>query len=238
MTTATMMDFYNLAISWKHSKTFLSTKEDEQYFLKLCKEVDPYITSNDPAHRWEHLIDLMNNTIDIFNRFEVPPLQLGAEPFTFVLAILYHDIYTGRDRKNHHELAARHVRLVHTRFPSKWYTEICADELSSMVLYHRASTVVPEYEYASAHWFSAIDRGPMDFKNVVMRSVKYQQHHHPDGDHIALAIKHITEKFDREGYAIKNMSPYWKKAYGDTLIKLWEELESPDVVEKVKEYYL
>lgn len=157
----------------------------------LVAQVTPYIENNDAAHRMEHMIEVAENGVRIADA-----LHLLHKPFLY--AALLHDLYSGRDRTNHHVLAAEWVRenlppYHQGQLSGGWMVET----VSLMCRHHRASGS-GNYPNIYCEAFAAADRGPL----ILERSVRRSFQHHPDPVRV---VTHLREKFaPNTGYASIN----------------------------------
>lgn len=152
---------------------------------------------NDLAHRENHFEEVFQCGMVINDT-----LGKRYDPKLIMLAAYFHDMFAW-SRHNHHEMSHRWVNttdnqlFVNLNSHDRWM-------VASGCLQHRAS-----YKGLFNHEFSelinAADRGfPGEVDLMLQRAIQYRTKWYPEmefGDRITESIKHIKEKFGKEGYA-------------------------------------
>lgn len=155
-----------------------------------------WIDNNDSAHRRDHVLHVAAECVNIAERYKLDRTRM-------LLAALTHDIYSGRDRKEHHALAAEWVRQNLGRYGYDADTVEC---VARMCAEHRAS-LRGEYSDIYCEAFSAADRGPLDLAASVARQLGKPLKEVSEAK-LAVDFAEIYDKlmvkFGRQGYARPN----------------------------------
>lgn len=155
-----------------------------------------HIARNDPAHRTDHIMEVAKNCKLIAKAYDL-------DQTTMLLAALLHDIYSGRDRVNHHLLSAEWVR---TNLGKYGYSEEVVANVATMCEEHRDSGD-GTYSNRLSEAFAAADRGTITLLDSVARSFGKRISNIEDDElhagwpHI---IKMLRGKFGEGGYACHN----------------------------------
>lgn len=155
-----------------------------------------HIVRNDTAHRTDHIMQVAQNCLDIAKRYDL-------DTTTMLLAALLHDIYSGRDRVNHHLLAAEWVR---TNLHKYGYSEEVVANVAIMCEEHRDSGD-GVYSNRLSEAFAAADRGPMEIVSSVERGFGRTIGNITDEELDAAwpkTIKMLRAKFGEGGYSCFN----------------------------------
>lgn len=166
-------------------------KDIERTFLAHCKKLVD--ANQDPAHDWNHVIDVARAAKIISESEELPYIPLA-------LAAISHDAYSGIDRKNHHLLSSKMVRQeLSNTIHYRW-----TDEVALCCEQHRAS-YTGQYTGVLQEAFASADRGILHYdsiSDIVTRSYKYSVSTGVDQKTaIEMVAKHMPEKFGHNGYA-------------------------------------
>ena len=224
-----MHKFINLALQWRPlvKELGLAKLENCERFVKLVKDQDQRISKNDPAHRWEHLTDVLKNASRC-HAWEQEQGGVAGRAAEYFMATLYHDTFAGVDREHHHLLGEQfYEETIHSTLPKEWQYLIDGLVVGKMIKWHRSSVLSPDGMSRWVYLFAVADKGPMKFRKVIDRSVAYQKYHFPECDAVSLAFEHCREKFGRKGYAFKNMRTEYMEVFGEELEDFWRRLEDP-----------
>ena len=224
-----MHKFINLALQWRPlvEELGLAKLENCERFVKLVKDQDQRISKNDPAHRWEHLTDVLKNASRC-HAWEQEQGGVAGRAAEYFMATLYHDTFAGVDREHHHLLGEQfYEETIHSTLPKEWQYLIDGLVVGKMIKWHRSSVLSPDGMSRWVYLFAVADKGPMKFRKVIDRSVAYQKYHFPECDAVSLAFEHCREKFGRKGYAFKNMRTEYMEVFGEELEDFWRRLEDP-----------
>lgn len=167
-----------------------------------CKH---WIDNNDVAHRMPHVKAVAKEAKRIAEYYKLDPTRMA-------LAALLHDIYSGRDRKEHHNLAATWARQ---NLGQYGYDAEMVECVAQMCAEHRAS-LRGEYSNDYCEAFSAADRGPLSLVGSAERVFGEHLKRISKDDIVARFPEFYTKlmsKFGREGYARPNSkhAEYYKE---------------------------
>ncbi len=211
----------------------LDVKEHRVFMRNLIDHQHVYIMLNDPAHQWSHLVNVLNSSHKCYTyHHEVGGAVASASEY--FMAALFHDTFAGTRRENHHFDGAEFVGWIYQFLPSCWKKEINITTVYNMCRWHRSSVPAPKEMPLAVHLFAVADKGPMVFKDVIERSIAYQQHHRPNDDAVYLAFTHVKKKFGRDGYAFKDIHPAYLDIFGNDLEVFWLLLEDPTAEEQFR----
>lgn len=155
-----------------------------------------WIDNNDAAHRRDHVLNVANECVKIAEHYKLDRTRL-------LLAALTHDIFSGRDRKEHHTLAAQWVRDNLGRYGYDAETVAC---VAQMCAEHRAS-LRGDYSDIYCEAFSAADRGPLNLTASVVRQLGKPLKAFTEAElasRFAGVYEKLMVKFGRQGYARPN----------------------------------
>lgn len=155
-----------------------------------------WIDNNDLAHRRDHVLEVAEEALKISERYQLDPTRM-------LLAALIHDIFSGRDRKEHHTLAAEWVR---SSLGLYGYDADTVECVARMCAEHRAS-LRGEYSDIYCEAFSAADRGPLSLVDSVERSLGKDLKDIREADlaeQFPVMYEKLMTKFGRRGYARPN----------------------------------
>lgn len=177
-----------------------------------------HIDNNDVPHQRNHILEVLNNCKQVheagLSHCDWEHLELAA---------VLHDLYSGRDRGDHHRLAASWIRENLARFG---YDKETVTLVAQMCEEHRASTG-GGYSNPMCMAFSAADRGPLDLGKSIVRSLGSPEHPHAFASRMKQLpdlLDILKRKFDKGGYARNN--PIHEQLWGHTIEKYREDLNS------------
>lgn len=167
------------------------------------QEIIPRYDSFDLAHRRDHVLMVIRQSLDLAERLDV-----DAEMAYAIAA--YHDTGLCEGREVHHLASGRIIR--EDQNLRRWFTEEQIEVMAQAAEDHRASSGHPPRSIYGRIVAEA-DR-VIDPETIVRRTVQYGLEHNPEysrEDHYARMLEHLHEKYGRCGY-----------------LKLWFE-DSPNV---------
>lgn len=194
-----------------------------QALVKICRGM---VSLNDLAHGWSHVVAVAEAGVKIAHHY-------GLDTRPFLYAALCHDIYSSKDRENHHLLAAEWVRENLEAFGGGVFVEVVA----RMCEQHRAS-YTGVYTGLFEEGFAAADRGPVGVEYDVAhywRSFQYTAARHSE-DCLKICErvrKHMLEKFGPDGYA--RYPSIYQAVFGAELEAYQQRIASRDRMSSVVE---
>lgn len=163
----------------------------------LAAYVCHHIDNNDSRHRRDHIIHVAVEAQKIAKRYNLCPKRME-------LASLLHDLFSGRNRAEHHLQSAAWVRANLSAFG---YSSAVVADVARMCQEHRASTS-GKYSNPLCEAFSAADRGPLNIYASINRSLGVYKDSVSKDEYITRLTETITllrSKFcGTEGYARDN----------------------------------
>lgn len=178
----------------------------------------------DAAHRRDHAEKVIRESLKLAEGYEVD------EDMVYTIAA-YHDTGLMEDRKTHHLVSGRIMRVdMNLR---KWFSEDQIEVMAQAVEDHRAST---DHEPRSIYGriVAEADRN-IDPDIIILRTVQYGLSNYPEldrADHIKRALQHLDEKYSQHGY-LKLWIPGSENER--RLHQLWRMLEDrPAIVARIE----
>ncbi|MFI3256159.1 MAG: hypothetical protein R3Y52_01790 [Psittacicella sp.] len=204
----------------KHTSNIFKKYGLNELYSYIRINIDPiYEKYADPIHGINHVHDVLNLS------FEILQDESSASAYKIIMiGSLCHDIYAGKDRKNHHLLAYEYV--LNNLAPKEFLTIKEITIAAQVCLEHRAS-YKGEFSSIYSEIVSSADRGePKDMLRLLKKSIIYHKYHFHTNRINTLkgAVEHIFEKNSRTGYA--KYPDIYKKYYSQTLEKVWEEIDN------------
>lgn len=186
-----------------------------------------HIVRNDTAHRTDHIMQVAKNCVNIAKRHDL-------DVTTMLLAALLHDIYSGRDRVNHHLLAAEWVR---NNLGKYGYSDEVVANVAIMCEEHRDSGD-GVYSNKLSEAFAAADRGPMDIVSSVERGFGRTIANISDAELDAVwpkTIKMLRDKFGEGGYAcVNNLHKEYYRFQALTFTNMLKQMDDDSILRHVK----
>lgn len=193
----------------------------------LRKYIEEHIFSlnnkNDIGHNMEHVLYVIKRSLKFAE--EVDNIDININ-MVYVIAS-YHDVGHHIDAKNHEKVSSE-IFLNDVEM-KKYFNEEERKIISEAILDHRASgNNEPRSVYGKI--VSSADRNT-SLDEPLMRTYQYTKKHCPElsiDEMIDRAMKHLIDKYGREGYALEKM--YFKdEDYVNYLEELWELLDNYDL---------
>ena len=178
----------------------------------------------DAAHRRDHAEKVIRESLKLAEGYEVD------EDMVYTIAA-YHDTGLMEDRKTHHLVSGRIMRVDMNLI--KWFSEDQIEVMAQAVEDHRAST---DHEPRSIYGriVAEADRN-IDPDIIILRTVQYGLSNYPEldrADHIKRALQHLDEKYSQHGY-LKLWIPGSENER--RLHQLWRMLEDrPAIVARIE----
>lgn len=183
-----------------------------------------YGGAKDKAHGTDHIYNVLADA----KKIKGSNLSVAE-----TLAIIFHDAGNEVDRDDHEKIGANYFMEIISGIK---YTDTL--KVAHAIREHRAS-YKGKFSSPVSELLSSADRGkPDSLAYTLKRSYDYAVKHGDNHEEaINHAIKHIKEKYSRNGYArIPNM---YKQYYKDILIKFWDEIDNftPEQAKRMIEDY-
>ena len=156
------------------------------------QEILPRYDHFDPAHRRDHALMVIQQSLDLAEKLDVDADMVYA-------IAAYHDTGLCEGREHHHEVSARIIRADQTL--CRWFNEEQIDTMADAAEDHRASAK-QEPRSLYGRIVAEADRF-IDPVTIIQRTVQYGLDHYPELDREAQyqrMIAHLHEKYGRNGY--------------------------------------
>ena len=163
--------------------------ELQQY---IEQEIIPRYDHFDKAHQRDHVLMVIQQSLDIASRLDVD------EDMVYAIAA-YHDTGLCEGREHHHEVSARIIKA--DRQLRQWFTEEQIQTMADAAEDHRASAKqAPRTIYGRI--VAEADRF-IDPLTIIERTIQYGLDHYPElspeGQYERM-VAHLKEKYGRNGY--------------------------------------
>ena len=156
------------------------------------QEIIPCYDHFDKAHQCDHVLMVIQQSLDIASRLDVD------EDMVYAIAA-YHDTGLCEGREHHHEVSARIIKA-DQKLP-QWFTEEQIQTMADAAEDHRASAKqAPRTIYGRI--VAEADRF-IDPVTIIQRTVQYGLDHYPELSREAQydrMVTHLKEKYGRNGY--------------------------------------
>ena len=180
----------------------------------------------DPVHSIRHCDDVFNNMIAInsTNGYLIPYHIICIAAYT-------HDMFSGKDRENHHKLASDYILHCNDVILSR-LNKTDRKRIAKMVLNHRASTKIRKNTSTDIVCIRIADKGYPNLEAIIRRASTDSS---IDPEKFLI---HIKEKYGDNGYAYVN-DPLWTEYYKDDVEKCKSQVETltVDNLKESLEYY-
>ena len=158
----------------------------------IYTNIIPQYKNFDKAHNLDHINDVLTNSLEISQTYEVDV------NIVFTIAA-YHDIGIKFGRKNHHITSAE--LMMKDTVLQQWFTDDKLTLIKEAIEDHRASN---DYEPRTIYGkiISEADR-LIDPETIIYRTVEYGKFHFPNlsyDEHFERVYLHIEEKYGKNGY--------------------------------------
>lgn len=156
------------------------------------KEIIPRYAAFDKAHREDHALAVIEQSLSLAPHYEV------CTDMVYAIAA-YHDLGLQEDRKTHHLVSGRIIREdLRLR---EWFTPEQVELMAQAAEDHRASS---DHEPRSIYGKIVAEADRLiDTDTIVRRTVQYGFKHYPGlsrEEHIQRALSHLDEKYAEGGY--------------------------------------
>jgi uncharacterized protein len=156
------------------------------------QEIIPRYDHFDKAHQRDHVLMVIQQSLDIASRLDVD--------MDMVYAIAaYHDTGICEGREHHHEVSARIIKA--DQQLRRWFTEEQIQTMADAAEDHRASAKqAPHTIYGRI--VAEADRF-IDPLTIVQRTIQYGLDHYPElgrEEQYQRMVTHLKEKYGRNGY--------------------------------------
>ena len=156
------------------------------------QEIIPRYDHFDQAHQRDHVMMVIQQSMDIASRLDVD------EDMVYAIAA-YHDTGLCEGREHHHEVSARIIKADPQL--RKWFTEEQIQTMADAAEDHRASAKqAPRTIYGRI--VAEADRF-IDPVTIVRRTIQYGLDHYPElsrEEQYQRMLTHLREKYGRNGY--------------------------------------
>ena len=156
------------------------------------KEILTRYDSFDLAHRRDHVISVIKRSIKLAE-------ILGENVQMSYAAAAFHDLGLAEDRKKHHIISGRIVRV--DKFLPLWFTAEQIEIIAQAAEDHRASAKTPPRSvYGKILAEADRDLNP---ETVIARCVQYELSHNSDlpiEEQIRNVVNHLHKKYGKNGY--------------------------------------
>lgn len=167
-------------------------------YIQIC--VMPQYNYLDAGHRQDHIVDVINNSLDIVDELN---LEVNRDMVYTIAA--YHDVGLQFGRKDHHITSAKMLREDITI--NEIFTAAEVEIMAQAIEDHRASSNhVPRSIYGMI--VSEADRN-IDLKTVIKRTLAYGLNTYPTytiDEQVNEAYRHIKAKYGEGGYMKLHMN--------------------------------
>ena len=167
---------------------------------KICPELVAYVEREilprydhfDPAHRRDHALMVIRQSMEIASHLEVDNNMVYA-------IAAYHDTGLCEGREVHHEVSARIIKA--DQQLRKWFSEEQIQTMADAAEDHRASAKLPP-RTLYGRIVAEADRF-IEPETIIRRTVQYGLEHYSELDkegHYERTLAHLHEKYGRNGY--------------------------------------
>lgn len=156
------------------------------------REIVPRYDHFDKAHQRDHVLMVIQQSMEIASRLEVD------EDMVYAIAA-YHDTGLCEGREHHHEVSSRIIK--EDRMLRQWFTEEQIQTMADAAEDHRASAKqAPRTVYGRI--VAEADRF-IDPEVIIQRTIQYGLDHYPElgrEEQFQRMVTHLREKYGRNGY--------------------------------------
>ena len=177
----------------------------------IYNETVPKYADFDPAHREDHVLTVISQAMELFDRMpgwlasqkasgvDVSQWDVPVRRDILIAAAACHDLGLVNGRENHHldsgKIIRDDLRL------KEWFSAEEIETIAQAAEDHRASgKSAPRSIYGML--VAEADR-VIDGDTIIRRTLQFGQKHYPELDregHIERAVAHLREKYGRGGY--------------------------------------
>lgn len=173
-------------------KGFMESKICPELVAYVEREILPRYDHFDPAHRRDHALMVIRQSMEIASHLEVDNNMVYA-------IAAYHDTGLCEGREVHHEVSARIIKA--DQQLRKWFSEEQIQTMADAAEDHRASAKRPP-RTIYGRIVAEADRF-IEPETIIRRTVQYGLEHYSELDkegHYERTLAHLHEKYGRYGY--------------------------------------
>lgn len=190
------------------------------------REILPRYDHFDPAHRRDHALMVIQQSVEIASHLDVD------NDMVYAIAA-YHDTGLCEGREVHHEVSARILKA--DQQLRKWFSEEQIQTMADAAEDHRASAKRPP-RTIYGRIVAEADRF-IEPETIIRRTVQYGLEHYPELDkegHYERTLAHLHEKYGRNGYL-----KLWftESPNAQRLAQLWQLMEDEAALRRIFEKY-
>lgn len=171
---------------------FMESKICPELVAYVEREILPRYDHFDPAHRRDHALMVIQQSVEIASHLDVD------NNMVYAIAV-YHDTGLSEGREVHHEVSARILKA--DQQLRKWFSEEQIQTMADAAEDHRASAKRPP-RTIYGRIVAEADRF-IEPETIIRRTVQYGLEHYPELDkegHYERTLAHLHEKYGRNGY--------------------------------------
>lgn len=173
-------------------KGFMESKICPELVAYVEREILPRYDHFDPAHRRDHALMVIRQSMEIASHLEVDNNMVYA-------IAAYHDTGLCEGREVHHEVSARIINA--DQQLRKWFSEEQIQTMADAAEDHRASAKRPP-RTIYGRIVAEADRF-IEPETIIRRTVQYGLEHYSELDkegHYERTLAHLHEKYGHNGY--------------------------------------
>ena len=173
-------------------KGFMESKICPELVAYVEREILPRYDHFDPAHRRDHALMVIQQSMEIASHLDVDNNMVYA-------IAAYHDTGLCEGREVHHEVSARIIKA--DQQLRKWFSEEQIQTMADAAEDHRASAKRPP-RTIYGRIVAEADRF-IEPETIIRRTVQYGLEHYSELDkegHYERTLAHLHEKYGRNGY--------------------------------------
>lgn len=192
----------------------------------LRQHVKPMYDTHDGGHQIDHADTVAEESLYVADQYGLPEKEI---PLLYAAAFL-HDVGIGiAGREQHHIGSYEYVKhnTGCVRLLNNWFSKSEQLTIAIACREHRAS-YKGAFTTDISMLLSCSDRGRPNIAHYMQRGIAYRITHFPElsrDENVKQTIEHITDKFSRNGYAAKRMSPFYKRIYRKELELFYDEVD-------------
>lgn len=195
----------------------------------VAEEVVPRYAEFDAAHREDHAVTVIGQAMRLLDTMPEEyesGLKSAIDREMLLVAAACHDLGLVNGRENHHTDSGRIIRA--TAKLRDWFDEEQIEIIAQAAEDHRASGAKePRSIYGKI--VAEADR-VIEPDTIIRRTIQFGLANYPQlgkAGHIERAVRHLKEKYGREGY-LKLWIPWSDNA--ERLVRLQNMIDDPDTI--------
>lgn len=177
-------------------KPMTEIRKDLEEYIYGC--IVPQYAAFDPAHREDHAIAVINNSMDLYRKAP-EDVRAGIDPEILFTAAACHDLGRVNGKERHHLDSGLIIRA--DRRLREWFGKDEIETIAQAAEDHRASSRdIPRSIYGRI--VAEADR-LIDQETIIRRTILYGKSRYPEmspEDQIDRAVDHLYEKYGDSGY--------------------------------------